>query len=828
MKGFLPFFVAVTCLACAALAGENAACSRDEVADFFAKNIYGELPPKPAELRFELVEKGEAFEGAAERRQYVVKAADAKGSRSFEVLVYLPKGAKGPVPAFVYPNFYGNHTLTSDLAVRRYAGFALDGTTAGYGEKSARAPVEEVVAHGYAFATYCYSALYSDRTGTDAAAESVWNIFDPSALPEEKLAHPAWAWGGMRVRDLLATLPEIAQDKVAVAGQSRMGKNALVIGVNDPRFALVCANCGGTKWLRHLPNLKFPAWFSKKMGAWAQNGATGLSAAELEKRAAKLPPPPFEQDAYLGLVAPRALMVSASDVDRYAPPEESRAVYEAAKTRFDACGGKIAWHLKKGPHSITAEDWAAFLGFADEVFGVTPPPCAPPELDVSDDRVESLLRVDLKRLGTLKPRAANEIASSNWRLGCETLDRDFADFEAYKRYLGPLGIKTVRLQGGWAKCEKAKGVYDFAWLDRIVDHLVANGIEPAIETDYGNPIYAGGGGSDLAGGFPTGDAALAAWDRWVDALTRHFAGRVKVWMMWNEPDYSIGRKKTPEEIAAFNVRTAKIVKRNIPDAKIAGLSLAGSDPAFLEKCLKPMGEDVALFDWIVYHGYEAAPETSYANVEAMKAVVAKAAPRAKLWQGENGAPSEWATKFALSGIPWTEYAQAKWDLRRMLGDLGHDVFSSIFTICDFNHIGREINRKGLLRADAWHRVTRVKRAYYAVQNLASVFDDRWTRDRDFVCADPTLSAYRYLAKDGTPLVVFWTHRSSAGQKGFERPGDSFETKNIPRNVLGIEDGDRVWVDLLTGRIYELPKDRATVPAYDSPCLVTARGKVLDK
>ena len=47
--------------------------------------------------------------------------------------------------------------------------------------------------------------------------------------------------------------------------------------------------------------------------------------------------------------------------------------------------------------------------------------------------------------------------------------------------------------------------------------------------------------------------------------------------MWNEPDIGLP-KKTPEEIAAFNVRTAKIVKRNIPDSRIAGLSLSRTEP----------------------------------------------------------------------------------------------------------------------------------------------------------------------------------------------------------------------------------------------------------
>ena len=478
------------------------------------------------------------------------------------------------------------------------------------------------------------------------------------------------------------------------------------------------------------------------------------------------------------------------------------------------------------------------------------------KLDRSAGRVRTPLRLDLERLGTLCPRAAHEIRSSNWTLGCEVLDRDFANFEEYREYIDPLGIKTIRLQGGWAKCEKAKGVYDFSWLDRQIDYAVAQGLNVLLETDYGNPIYEGGGGWDLAGGFPSSDEALAAWDAWVDAITRHFKGRVRDWAMWNEPDIGTP-KKTPEQIAAFNVRTAKIVRRNIPDARIAGLSLARNDEKWLESCLKPMGQDAALFDWIIYHGYANAPEESYAAVEAQKAVLAKSAPQAKLRQGETGWPSELATRFALSGIAWSEYSQAKWDLRRMLGDLGHDVESSVFTICDFNHKGREINLKGLLRANDEKEVIAVKRAYYAVQNAVSVFDDRWTRVKDaaFHTPDITISTWEYRKDSGERLYLFWSFADETtrtaqarNEKGevvpgacrtvavAKHPGDSFVTRPHTFKITGgAALADPVFVDLLTGGVYAFPKENVIVsrthtriidvPVYDSPCFLTERSAV---
>ncbi|MDX9792288.1 MAG: beta-galactosidase [Kiritimatiellia bacterium] len=455
-----------------------------------------------------------------------------------------------------------------------------------------------------------------------------------------------------------------------------------------------------------------------------------------------------------------------------------------------------------------------------------------PAIDTSADRAKTLLDPGLKRIGTIRPRGADQIAASNWTLGCETLDRDFAIWDEYKAYIVPLGIKTIRLQAGWAKTEKAKGVYDFTWLDAIIDDARGMGLNILLETGYGNPVYPGGGGFDLAGGFPTSEEGRAAWDRWVEAMATRYAGKVRDWAMWNEPD--INKQHKPVDIAAFNIRTAEIIKRIIPDARIAGLSLASSNPKLLDQCLGALAEKgkVDLFHWFIYHGYEFNPDVSYPKVEALKATLAKYSKTARMRQGENGCPSETATRFALSNHPWTEYSQAKWDLRRMLGDLGHDVESAVFTICDFNHKGREINRKGLLHATADRRMDGIKLAYYAVQNTAAVFDNtlaRVTVPAVSVMADTSSACFAYRhVKSGLPLVVLWDNSGT--------PDDAFVTRPAQVTVKDLAFQEPVWVDLITGRVYELPADRMVkagaftlfkdVPFYDAPVLIAEKALIL--
>ena len=413
---------------------------------------------------------------------------------------------------------------------------------------------------------------------------------------------------------------------------------------------------------------------------------------------------------------------------------------------------------------------------------------------------------------------------SNWTIGCETLDRGLCVFAEYKDYLPKLGIKRIRLQGGWARCEREKGVYDFSWLDEPVDFCSTNGMTVLMETSYGNPIYEGAGGWDLGAGFPKSEEGLAAWDRWVAAMARHFKGRVTDWAMWNEPDLKgAGRvSKTPEEIAAFNVRTAKIIKGIIPDARISALSLAHNDPKLLEQCLAAMGDDVKLFDSVIYHGYSANPDDSYAKVEEQKRVVARLAPHLKLVQGENGAPSTYSTAYALKEIPWNELSQAKWDVRRMLGDLGHDVASSVFTIMEYTQAKRPLNTKGLLQKTDDLKVRRVKPAFWAVRNVASVFDSTVVRDP---LAGASLSGDRTVAdvykSPRGRIVAYWD--ASSRPKETLCPGSGELT--LPGEPLK----DPVLVDMVSGEVFAVKPEVVAhgqgatayrgIPVHDYPWLL---------
>ena len=80
--------------------------------------------------------------------------------------------------------------------------------------------------------------------------------------------------------------------------------------------------------------------------------------------------------------------------------------------------------------------------------------------------------------GKLPQKTSLDIPFSKIGIGFEKLDRAVFDPEKAYDKVARIGIKKIRLQSGWQRTEKEKGVYDFAWLDDIVDNLIRRGMEP--------------------------------------------------------------------------------------------------------------------------------------------------------------------------------------------------------------------------------------------------------------------------------------------------------------------------------------------------------------
>ena len=451
-------------------------------------------------------------------------------------------------------------------------------------------------------------------------------------------------------------------------------------------------------------------------------------------------------------------------------------------------------------------------------------------------KAQSELGEGWKETGKISPRNAKDIVASDLWVGGETLDRDYANYNEYKKYLGPLGAKKLRLQSGWAKTEKEKGVYDFNWLDAIVDDAISQGVQPWLQISYGNPIYEGAGTVDLGGGIPHGEEGLAAWERYSHALVAHFKDRVYEWEVWNEPDLGENRKK-PELYSELFYRTSKIIREIQPQATIIALAIAHlGDIAYLTSFLDYQKERDALsyIDVVSFHGYPKIPEATFGELEKYQQCVWQYKPDVKFWQGETGCPSTKGSSGALGDHDWTELTQAKWNLRRAVSHIGRDIPFSMFLLCEFsylNHPGyvnrNKLNTKGMLKIDEKTQVVQhVKEAYYAYQNLCALFTADAVPEKDFTYSSELeskeLSVFGFKdSKKNIHAVTVWLSS--------QIPSDAndYRLTTITFDQLLVK--KPVYVDVRTGKVYRIPKKHikkengkiaVSVPLYDSPCVIT--------
>ena len=360
---------------------------RAEIVRLFETHVYGRSPAAPSAMRFVVVETArDALAGLAIRRQVRVRLDGTATGPAFELLLYVPSAAKGPVPAFLGLNFGGNHTLGADPAVPVSRAWMRDGpgvadhhaTEASRGSAAAAWPLERIVGRGYALATVYYGDLEPDHA--EGWKDGVRARIGPGArgalAADDWGALAAWAWGLRRALDYLQSAPEIDGRRVAVIGHSRLGKAALWAGAQDERMALVVSNDSGEggaalarrKFGERTEDITgaFPHWFCRDYRRYA-----GREEAI-----------PVDQHELLALVAPRPLYVASATEDLWADPRGEFLAAKAAEPVYRLLGkdglgvadrpapdqpvsGTIGYHLRTGAHALTAYDWERYLDFAD-------------------------------------------------------------------------------------------------------------------------------------------------------------------------------------------------------------------------------------------------------------------------------------------------------------------------------------------------------------------------------------------------------------------------------------------------------------------------------
>ncbi|MEK7953845.1 glucuronyl esterase domain-containing protein [Luteolibacter soli] len=356
---------------------------RPELVELFTREMYGRNPGRPETMAFEIFDRDVvALDGKATRLQIAIYPGGKPGPR-VDLLVYVPNGAKGPVPAILGLNFSGNHAIHKDPGIRLTESWieskaAPDhkATDATRGSNASQWPVEEILSHGYALAT-----MYREDVAADHEpyfGSGVHPLFPELQKGDENFSTiGAWAWSLSRALDVLEKEPVIDAKRVAVFGFSRLGKAALWAGASDQRFAMVLSNesgAGGAKLFHrgvgeNIERLTtvFPHWYARNF----------------KKYAGKDKELPFDQHMVISLIAPRPVYIGSAQEDTFADAEGEFMAAKSAEPVFRLLGaeglpaetwppvgtsvqGGIGYHVRPGKHDVLPFDWQQYLAFADK------------------------------------------------------------------------------------------------------------------------------------------------------------------------------------------------------------------------------------------------------------------------------------------------------------------------------------------------------------------------------------------------------------------------------------------------------------------------------
>jgi hypothetical protein len=315
----------------------------------FEKHVYGAAPTNtPAAIIERRALSAEETGGIARVEVWNVGAGDKR----FNLALVRPAG-DAPAPVILVQTFCGlraafpgrPHALPPPLQCAQWfcdaAWFDPIGKSI-FGRHVNGPPLADIATHGYALAL-----IY----GGDIA---------PDVKDKSRDAVAAWAWTCSRAVDVLAQDARLDANRIAVFGQSRQGKAALLAAAHDERFAaaiVLQAGRGGDAPMRGQtgePIAKvmktYPHWFTPDFAT------------------TETTPPDFDTQHLLALLAPRLLLVGHARRDEWADPAGAIAAFEAAKPAWSGAPPPQRF-MRDGGHGIHAADWRATLDFLDAHWG---------------------------------------------------------------------------------------------------------------------------------------------------------------------------------------------------------------------------------------------------------------------------------------------------------------------------------------------------------------------------------------------------------------------------------------------------------------------------
>jgi hypothetical protein len=356
---------------------------RPELIKLFEEQQFGKMPPRPADMTFDLFDKGTpVLDGKALRKQVTVYFSSDTTNHKMDILIYLPMKSDKPVPLLLMANFSANSNAVNDSGVKAGYVWSRDGKKipASSSRAFGKIDIESFISEGIGIATVYYGDIEPDfKDGFKYGIRGKY--LKPGMLKpanDEWGAISAWAWGLSRAMDYFETDKHIDSKRVAIQGTSRLGKIVLWTGAHDQRFKMVIASCsgeGGAALSRrnYGENIKHMTDTSRYHYQFAPNWHNYTSDFNAS---------PVDAHMLVALMAPRPLLLQTGDTDYWSDPKGEFLAALAAEpvynlfgkkgpgtTIMPSAGGKailnntLGYYMHAGGHGTIPSDWPLFIEY---------------------------------------------------------------------------------------------------------------------------------------------------------------------------------------------------------------------------------------------------------------------------------------------------------------------------------------------------------------------------------------------------------------------------------------------------------------------------------
>ncbi len=357
---------------------------RPEIVKLFEEQQYGRIPGKPADLAFEVQDKGTpAFGGKATRKQVRITFTKDKSGPSIQLLIYTPAAAKKPSPLLLVMGWGANGAAVEDPGVisnpvwnakeKKRVEFVP-----GAGRSFGRLNVQPLIDAGLGVATFNYGDV--DPDDLDGLNDGIRKLYlkagETKPAPDEWGSIAAWGWGISRVIDYFETDKAVDAKRIAIHGVSRLGKTVAWAGARDTRVAATIASCSGEggaavsrrnygETIAHLTApTRYPYQFAANYANWA-----GFPDKA-----------PMDGNLLVALHAPRPLLLQTGTTDNWSDPKgEWVAAVDAGKV-YKLLGKQdlgtdvipapntpilrdLSYLMHEGGHGTIPADWPVYIDF---------------------------------------------------------------------------------------------------------------------------------------------------------------------------------------------------------------------------------------------------------------------------------------------------------------------------------------------------------------------------------------------------------------------------------------------------------------------------------